>query len=557
VTTVPLTFDKNVFLAGLSFPVPVGGLPGGISPVTWSGNFASDRAGVSLSWKWAAAVYTSFSTDYALLGVKPVDGNQANPYPNSDHAGTPENFKSFVTGGARGGGGSNYTGSYSGTASVGACPIPTPTPTASATATRTATATPTQTATATATRTATATSTRTLTNTPTALPSSTPTQTSVATATPTATASLTRTATATATPSNTATPTSTPTRTNTATHTPTPTNTPTSTSTPPSTATPSNTATPTNTPTQTPTYTPTATATPGTELCPVSPNPVVLGGVNLGFLPNYLFVFTDGSVDANWQSSSKGYAGDVAVNGILARERTSGTIAYAGTINTNDSTLGSWQKIVNDNAGQAFAATGKSALVSGLQVDLLNAFAQINARTPTAGYSSVSSSALNGLNTQNGTAETFVINVTSGFQISKQIQITGDADDIFILRWDTDANMSNGYQGQVKFQSGGAIVPLGDLTPFNFIHVAGDINASGGGSTPPPPYPQGPSVNGTLIDGGKNFSGGGFFTGFWLTTGDASRQTASLSNAIFVGGWYSSTVKFSMTSGTSGVRPCP
>ena len=76
---------------------------------------SSDTPGVTVNWKWAAAVYTSFSTNNNGLGVKPVDDNQASAYKNSDHAGTPETFKSFVTGGARGGGGSNYTASYSAT----------------------------------------------------------------------------------------------------------------------------------------------------------------------------------------------------------------------------------------------------------------------------------------------------------------------------------------------------------------------------------------------------------------------------------------------------------
>ena len=35
--------------------------------------------GLNVQWKWAAAVYTSFSTDYNLLGVKPVDDNKASP----------------------------------------------------------------------------------------------------------------------------------------------------------------------------------------------------------------------------------------------------------------------------------------------------------------------------------------------------------------------------------------------------------------------------------------------------------------------------------------------
>ena len=286
-----------------------------------------------------------------------------------------------------------------------------------------------------------------------------------------------------------------------------------------------------------------------------------VGGVSLGGLQNLLFLFTNGSKDANWQSASKGFAGDVLINGLVASERTSGSFAYAGTISTNDSTLGAWQQIVDNNAGQAVAVTGAGAAVSAATTALNNAFAQINALAVTPGFENRSATSLNGLNTQNGVPETIVVNVTSGFQVSSQINITGDATDAFILRWDTDANPANGYQGQVKFQSGGAIVPRGGLTPGNFISVAGDITASGGGSTPPPPYPQGPRLNngtGALINGGSDFSGGGFFTGYWLTTGNpATGETSSMSNAIFVGGWYSTTTKFSMTSGTSGVHICP
>ena len=31
--------------------------------------------GVRVQWKWAAAVYTNFSSDYEAVGVKPVDDN--------------------------------------------------------------------------------------------------------------------------------------------------------------------------------------------------------------------------------------------------------------------------------------------------------------------------------------------------------------------------------------------------------------------------------------------------------------------------------------------------
>jgi len=117
VIRVPTSTSGNFFLSGLGFKVPLGGLPGGINPVTWSGNFIANVPNLSVNWQWAAAVYTTFSADNNALGVKPLDV-QTNQYHNSDHAGTPEAFKQFVTGGARGGGGSNFTGSYSSTGAV-------------------------------------------------------------------------------------------------------------------------------------------------------------------------------------------------------------------------------------------------------------------------------------------------------------------------------------------------------------------------------------------------------------------------------------------------------
>jgi hypothetical protein len=110
----------NVFLDAVAFPVPVAGLPGGIKDVTWSGMFFSCTQGLTVQWQWAAAVYHNalfLSAGYEGLDVKPVDDNSASAYKNSDHAGTPEAFRNDVVGGARGGGGSNFTGSYSGTAS--------------------------------------------------------------------------------------------------------------------------------------------------------------------------------------------------------------------------------------------------------------------------------------------------------------------------------------------------------------------------------------------------------------------------------------------------------
>jgi len=126
-TTVRLSGSDEIFLAGVAFPVPVGfSLVHG--PVDWQGTFASNTAGISVAWKWGAAVYKTFSTNYNALGIKPTHTRTC-LYQNSDHAGTPEGvdlgsglpFKDSVTGGARGGGGSNWTGSWSITAGVSVC----------------------------------------------------------------------------------------------------------------------------------------------------------------------------------------------------------------------------------------------------------------------------------------------------------------------------------------------------------------------------------------------------------------------------------------------------
>lgn len=106
----------NDFLAGAQFTSP--GLSGGINPVSWTADFSTDTPGLTLQWKWGAAVYTSFSSDYNALGVKPIDANTGSTYLNSDSAGTPELFKTSLISGARGGGGNSYTGGYTGTTAV-------------------------------------------------------------------------------------------------------------------------------------------------------------------------------------------------------------------------------------------------------------------------------------------------------------------------------------------------------------------------------------------------------------------------------------------------------
>ena len=96
----PSSFSGNVFLSGLSYRAHQSVAWGG-QDVVWSGDFTSDTAGLKINWQWAAAAYSQFSSDSSALGVKASDA-PTNVYHNSDHAGTPENYRQFVIGGARG-----------------------------------------------------------------------------------------------------------------------------------------------------------------------------------------------------------------------------------------------------------------------------------------------------------------------------------------------------------------------------------------------------------------------------------------------------------------------
>jgi hypothetical protein len=118
-TTVPLAGSDEIFLSGAA--IPVTSLPGG-AKVTWQGTFGTNQPGICFSWKWGAAAYKQFSADYNDANIKPSH-QAACGINNGDHAGTPQNptIRASVTGGARGGGGSNFTGSWSATGSL--CPV--------------------------------------------------------------------------------------------------------------------------------------------------------------------------------------------------------------------------------------------------------------------------------------------------------------------------------------------------------------------------------------------------------------------------------------------------
>jgi hypothetical protein len=99
-TVVPSGLGADVFLAGVALPVPAGGLPGGITNLTVQAQVTSDTPGLSVTWQWAESACSQFNTSYAALGVKPVGGRRGSAYQNSDPAGTPEAYRTFVTGGS-------------------------------------------------------------------------------------------------------------------------------------------------------------------------------------------------------------------------------------------------------------------------------------------------------------------------------------------------------------------------------------------------------------------------------------------------------------------------
>ncbi|WP_238368755.1 pilus assembly protein TadG-related protein [Mesobacterium pallidum] len=201
----------------------------------------------------------------------------------------------------------------------------------------------------------------------------------------------------------------------------------------------------------------------------------------MGDMTGYLLFVADGSVDANWQGATKGFIGDTAVNGLVTKDRSSGGVPYDGTIYTNAPQLTGWDGIVAQNTGTAWTSPNETARIDDLMTVFNNALSKFGAMDPTPGFENVAAADLDGMNSQNGTAETFVINITSGMSLSSSLNISGDATDLYVLRWDEDPYRS-GFQGTVKLSSGGGVNPMGKLEPTNFINLAGNINASGGGA---------------------------------------------------------------------------
>jgi hypothetical protein len=113
-TTINPNFisDENFFV-GAAIPVDPAIAGGGKATIRFTTQ--TDVTGLSFSWQWSAAVYTYWPSDWNQAMIQPYQGN-------GRHADTPNNTqvqKSLIQG-PRGGGGSNFTGSWSATGH-GAC----------------------------------------------------------------------------------------------------------------------------------------------------------------------------------------------------------------------------------------------------------------------------------------------------------------------------------------------------------------------------------------------------------------------------------------------------
>jgi hypothetical protein len=108
--------DENFFV-GAAIPVDMHIAGGGQATIQFTTQ--TNDTDLSFSWQWSAAAYTYWPSDWNMALIQPYHGNGPT---GSQHADTPDNTqvqKSLIQG-PRGGGGSNFTGSWSATGH-GAC----------------------------------------------------------------------------------------------------------------------------------------------------------------------------------------------------------------------------------------------------------------------------------------------------------------------------------------------------------------------------------------------------------------------------------------------------
>ena len=132
-TTLPLSaagHADEIFAAGVAYLIP-SGFPQNVNNVTWTANINSSAPGLQVTWQFGVSNWftshngTSFPTLSNTPFVPDYNGMMIDPGHNvttcgnfgGDHAGSPEfaGRQNVLTGGGSGGGGSNWTGSWSST----------------------------------------------------------------------------------------------------------------------------------------------------------------------------------------------------------------------------------------------------------------------------------------------------------------------------------------------------------------------------------------------------------------------------------------------------------
>jgi hypothetical protein len=109
--------DEN-FFDGVAIPVDAAIAGGGQATLTFT--TTSNVKPIAFPWQWSAAVFTFWPTDWNHALIQPYHGNGPT---GSQHAGTPDDtqVQMSLIQGPRGGGGSNFTGSWSATGHSGPC----------------------------------------------------------------------------------------------------------------------------------------------------------------------------------------------------------------------------------------------------------------------------------------------------------------------------------------------------------------------------------------------------------------------------------------------------
>ncbi|MGO8697862.1 MAG: hypothetical protein ACLQVY_09120 [Limisphaerales bacterium] len=95
-TTVPCSGDSQVFLTGCGIPWQSDF--NNCTSICWTGNFKCNIPGVSCQWQTGACSYNCDLSNCNTVQVKPCYQNYCG-YNNNDCAGTPENYKSYCSGG--------------------------------------------------------------------------------------------------------------------------------------------------------------------------------------------------------------------------------------------------------------------------------------------------------------------------------------------------------------------------------------------------------------------------------------------------------------------------